>query len=82
MKVGVIMISRRRRLVRKIRSRRKQTKRLLHGVTESWQCDRTRTTACAIVPIPLLNRFLGAEAVAVDLVNSHLVADYSLGGIQ
>ena len=26
--------------------------------------------------------FLGAEAVAVDLVNSDLVADNSLGGIQ
>jgi len=26
--------------------------------------------------------FLGAEAVAVDLVNSDLVADDSLGGIQ
>src|SRR6185437_9199625 len=29
----------------KMRSQRKQTKRLLHGVTERWECDQTRTTA-------------------------------------
>ena len=28
------------------------------------------------------SRLLSAEAVAVDLVNSHLVADNSLGGMQ
>ena len=37
---------------------------------------RARKASASIV------RFLGAEAVAVDLVNSHLVADNSLGGIQ
>ena len=32
--------------------------------------------------IPTKAEILGAEAVAVDLVNSDLVADNSLGGIQ
>ena len=39
------MISRRKRLVRKMLSQRRQTMRLLHGVIERSQCDQTRTTA-------------------------------------
>jgi hypothetical protein len=39
------MTSRRKRLVRKLLSRRRQLTRLLHDVTEKWRCDQTRTTA-------------------------------------
>src|ERR1044072_1352275 len=39
------MTSRRKRLVRKMLSQRRQTMRLLHGVIEISQCDQTGTTA-------------------------------------